>query len=208
MHIDVVFPVRGESLPTDHAYLLYSALSHAVQGFHDPAIGLRFAPINGLQNEKGLIRVFEKSRLRVRLLDEQFAKLMPLAGQTLRIGENHSIRLGMPTVFPLIPAPLLVARMVTYKNTMEPGPFLAVTRQRLDAMGIAAEPGIPIAQTGSRAGEPRRQVVRISGKHVIGFSLQVEGLTAEESVRLQEEGLGGRCRIGCGFFMPYRPRNS
>ena len=49
-------------------------------------------------------------------------------------------------------------------------------------------------------------MLRIKGKRVIGYALQVAGLTAEESVRLQELGLGGRTRMGCGFFVPYQPR--
>ena len=207
MYVDVLFPVRGEALPGDHSYLLYGALSHAVKEFHNADSGVRFAPINGLRNERGVIRLFEQSRLRVRLPAEGIPQLLPLAGRTLAVGE-HSIKLGMPMVCPLTPATLLVARMVTYKNTTDPGPFLDVTRQRLDAMSIAGEPGIPIVQNGKREGEPRRQIVRIDGRRIIGFPLQVAGLSAEESVRLQEEGLGGRTRIGCGFFVPYKPRES
>ena len=50
-------------------------------------------------------------------------------------------------------------------------------------MGVGGEPGIPLLQTGARAGEPRRQILRIKGRRVIGFALQVAGLTAEERVR-------------------------
>ena len=39
---------------------------------------------------------------------------------------------------------------------------------------------------------------------MIGYALRVFGLTAEESIRLQEEGLGGRRRMGCGVFLPIR----
>ena len=47
-------------------------------------------------------------------------------------------------------------------------------------------------------------MVRVKGKAVVGYSLIVSGLTAAESVRLQEHGLGGRTRMGCGFFLPVR----
>jgi len=33
--------------------------------------------------------------------------------------------------------------------------------------------------------------------------LHVNGLTAEESIKLQEIGLGGRRHMGCGIFVPY-----
>jgi CRISPR-associated protein Cas6 len=47
-------------------------------------------------------------------------------------------------------------------------------------------------------------VLRIKEKRVVGFPLRVTGLTAEESITLQEQGLGGRSKMGCGFFMPTR----
>jgi CRISPR-associated protein Cas6 len=161
MLIEVAFPVRGESLPTDHYYRLLEA--------------------------------------------EEIGFILPLAGRTLEIG-NHPVRLGVPTVQPIQPAPLLAAKVVTYKHATDPNRFLEVTQQHLKAMSIEGEPGIPLIERGERAGEPRRQVLRIKGRKVIGFALQVAGLTAEESLRLQEQGLGGRRRMGCGFFVPYRPR--
>jgi CRISPR-associated protein Cas6 len=36
---------------------------------------------------------------------------------------------------------------------------------------------------------------------VVGYALRVNGLTEEGSIRLQEEGLGGRRRMGCGIFV-------
>ena len=42
----------------------------------------------------------------------------------------------------------------------------------------------------------------IRGKTIVGFSVIVHGLTEEGSVKLQEEGIGGRGKMGCGFFVP------
>jgi CRISPR-associated protein Cas6 len=207
MHIDVAFPVRGEALPTDHYYALYASMTRQVRAFHDTRLDIRFAPISGEKGERGLIRPHERSRLRVRLPSELIGEVLPLAGRTLEVA-GHSIHLGVPTVAPLSPVPLLAAKLVTFKHSTDPGRFLNVARQRLDEMGIGGEPGIPLTQKGGHAGEPRRQIIRVKGTRLIGFALQVNGLTAEESVRLQEQGLGGKKRIGCGFFVPYRPRLS
>jgi CRISPR-associated protein Cas6 len=97
---------------------------------------------------------------------------------------------------------------VSFKHATTPTRFLETARRKLDELGIGGEPGIPLIQSGERAGIPRRQVVRIKGRSVIAFPLQVAGLTAEESVCLQEKGLGGRSHFGCGFFLPYQPRLS
>jgi CRISPR-associated protein Cas6 len=203
MIVDVCFPVFGDVLPTDHGYLLYSSVSHVAPAFHGEEVRVRFAPINGERGGKGKIRLLKCSRLRMRMSADQIAHVLPLAGRPLQVGD-HSIRLGIPTVAPLTPAPTLRAKVVTYKHAMDPGAFLQVTRLRLDAMGIRGEPGIPLFLSGTSAGQPRRQVIRIKGKSVVGFPLHLEGLTAEESIRLQEEGLGGRTRMGCGFFVPFQ----
>jgi CRISPR-associated protein Cas6 len=207
MQLDLCFPVKGDTLPTDHAYLLYSALSHAVPAFHDATVFLRFSAVNGDRGGKGLIRLLERSRLRLRLPADQIGVVLPLAGRPLQVGD-YSIRLGIPTVAPLTPAPTLRAKVVTYKHAVTPEAFLEVTRRRLDAMSIAGEPGIPLFLSGTSAGQPRRQLIRIKGKSVVGFPLHVEGLTAEESMFLQEQGLGGRTRMGCGFFVPFQSRVS
>ena len=55
--IDLRFPLLGERIPGDHAYLLYGALSRLVPEFHQKGSGLRFAPIRGDRFEKGLIQL-------------------------------------------------------------------------------------------------------------------------------------------------------
>lgn len=208
MHIDVSFPVYGDALPGEHAYLLYCGLSHAVQDFHKSGGVLRFKPINGDCNGSGIMHISPHSRLRVRLPAGQVAAVLPLAGRSVTVGQSHIIRLGNPTVFQLVPASILAAKMVTFKNASSPERFLMLVRQRLDEMEIVGEPGIPLVEKGRHAGEPRRQILRIKGVRIVGYALQVAALTAEESIRLQESGLGGRTHMGCGFFVPYRPRVS
>jgi CRISPR-associated protein Cas6 len=205
--IEAQFPVYGDQTDADHLYYLYSSLSHAVPAFHKDGMDLHFGPINGEKGSKGRIRLHQHSRLRVRLPAEEIAAILPLAGRTLDLG-GHVVRLGVPTVAPLDPVPALAARVVTFKHAVQPERFLEMVRRRLDEMDIRGEPGIFLIRVGPRAGQPRRVVVRIKGQRVVGYSLLVEGLTAEESIRLQEGKLGGRTRLGCGFFIPYAPRLS
>jgi CRISPR-associated protein Cas6 len=44
--------------------------------------------------------------------------------------------------------------------------------------------------------------MRVKDKLVVCFPLLVHDLSPEESLRLQEEGLGGRRRMGGGVFLP------
>jgi hypothetical protein len=164
----------------------------------------------------------------VRVASDRIGTAVPLTGKALEVG-NHSIRLGAPRIEQLEPAPTLRAGFVTFKDFAvpckrsvrrhpelatrldmppeeQPARFLEMAGRRLKELGIGAEPGIPRNEKGARAGEPRRRIVHIKGKKIVGYPLIVQGLTADESIQLQEVGLGGRTRIGCGFFVPYRER--
>lgn len=203
MILELVFPATGTLLPTDHAYPLYAALTGAVPAFHDPAGRVRFAPVTGDPAAAGTLRLTGRSVLRVRLPDDAIRVVLPLAGRRLDIA-GHPVRLGVPAVRTLLPAPAVAARLVTFKNADDPAEFRATAVAKLAALGVTGEPHLPAHAAGPRAGKPRRRVVRIKGKAITGYALLIAGLTAADSVVLQESGLGGRTRIGCGFFMPVR----
>jgi CRISPR-associated protein Cas6 len=199
--IDLLFPVIGNQVPADHAYPLYSALVGNLPALHNGDFGPAIASITGQYLGNGLFAINGHSYLRIRLPSEQIAALLPLAGKALVIA-GHRVRVGVPRVVALTPAPALIARLVTIKGFTEPGPFVEAARRQLDELKITGEAGIPLITTGPRTGQPRRRILRIKDKRVVGFSLQVTALTAEESITLQEHGLGGRRRMGCGFFLP------
>ena len=93
---------------------------------------------------------------------------------------------------------------MTFKNARSPEEFLATARAKLTELGVAGEPQLPVHPDGARAGEPRRRVVRVKGRAIVGYALVVAGLSAADSLALQESGLGGRTRMGCGFLVPLK----
>jgi CRISPR-associated protein Cas6 len=119
-------------------------------------------------------------------------RVLTLAGQSLEVGGDR-LRVGVPQVTALRPAPTLSARIVTTRNGQETGRFDAEIARQLLALGIRAMP--------TRG--PRR-CFRIKDKTVIGFGMRVSGLSPDESIRLQEHGLGGRRKMGLGVFVPIR----
>jgi CRISPR-associated protein Cas6 len=80
---------------------------------------------------------------------------------------------------------------VTIKGFMETEPFLEAVKRQLQDLQVAGE---------AHLGE--RKTFRVKDKQVVGFSMGIINLTAEESLTLQEKGLGGRRRMGCGVFVP------
>ncbi len=220
--IELQFPVLGTTLPADHGYALYGAMSRVVPSIHTDKLPLRIGPIRGSYVGDGKLQLEPRgSLLRVRVRPDDLPLLLPLAGKRLDLG-GHSVRLGVPHVSALVPAPNLIARMVVIKASspkidpadkksrdrqktkryQEPAEFLEAVRHELARKGIGAEADLPLHEDGPRVGQPRRHVLRIQGKTIVGFSVIVQVLTAEESVKVQEEGIGGRGKMGGGFFVP------
>jgi CRISPR-associated protein Cas6 len=69
---------------------------------------------------------------------------------------------------------------------------------------VGGEAEVPPIPSGPRRGQPRRQVLRVKDAVIVCFALRVRGLSSADSLRLQERGLGGRRRMGGGFFLPAR----
>ena len=223
--IELHFPILGKEIPTDHGYALYAALSRIVPKIHTEEMPLRIGSIRGSYVGDGKLRL-DGAILRVRLRPDDLPALLPLAGKALDL-DGHVIRVGVPQVRALTPAANLIARMVVIKASspktdpadklsrdrektkryLSPVDFLAGVRRELTRQAINAEAELPLHETRPRQGQPRRHVVRIKGKAIVGFTVLVQGLTAEESLQLQCQGLGGRGKLGCGFFVPVKEDN-
>lgn len=190
-YVDLSFRVQGSSIPRDHGYTLLSAISWVLPDVHsNPKLGI--LPISGLPAQKGMTAITERSRLVIRLPSEVISVILPLAGKKLDL-DGHKIMLGIPQVFMLKPKSALHSRIVTIKGFMEPEPFKEAITRQLETLNIKGR-----FELG-----PRR-VLHIKDKTVVGFALAVHELAVDESLTLQEQGIGGRRRMGCGIFLPMR----
>lgn len=205
-HVNLSFPVivpPGQTLPTDHSFSLYAALCRAVPVIHESDYRLAIAPIGGVYIGQGKIQLARGARLKLRLPLEQVAALLPLAGQALDL-DGVTLRLGVPRLMPLEPAPCLYACLVTIKNHQSPETLLVAARQQFAQLGLAGAIELAVSASGPRAGQARRRVLRIHGRRIVGYALQASGLSAADSMCLQEAGLGGRRKLGCGIFEPVK----
>jgi CRISPR-associated protein Cas6 len=204
--VDLLFPVVGTRVPTDHCYALFGALSRLLPCLHDGSVPFAMAPLTGQPAGQGLLGLDPaRSHLRLRLPASDIGRVIPLAGKCLEV-MGRRIRLGVPQVFPLRPASALFARTVTFKHATDAAPFLDAARRQLDSLGIGGSPEIPEHVAKDGRVELHRHVLRVKGSRIVCFPLLVRGLTTEGSLRLQEAGLGGRRRMGGGFFIPVRGR--
>jgi CRISPR-associated protein Cas6 len=99
----------------------------------------------------------------------------------------------------------LVSRLVTSKlesidHADVPRYFLESCQKGLEHLGIKGKAFIP----SDRDGDLARRTLQLRDKKVVGYSVIVEGLSQEDSLKLQWYGLGGRRHFGCGWFYPAR----
>lgn len=207
--VDVQFPLRGIEIAADHGYSLFSIISEIIPELHgDSDVGI--FPISGTPCKGRTLALTGTSSLTIRIDSSRIEQLLPLAGQDLNL-EGHEVHVGLPTIRNLIPAARLYSRLVTIKGYMEPDVFLEAVQRQLDEIEVKGMPFLVEQQSIVKANEQSksgthspvlRRTLRIKEKEVVGFAVRVEQLTAEESMALQEKGVGGRRRFGCGIFLP------
>jgi CRISPR-associated protein Cas6 len=207
--VDVSFSLSGRSFPLDHGYCLYGAISRRLPGLHG-ARWLGVHPLSGKRLDANHLVLGQRPELRLRIPLEHIPSVLPLVGCSLDIA-GHPLMVGVPTIHGLDPSTSLDARLVVIKLTciarrhndeidrdvidgkeLEQR-YLAEGRRQLDKLEVTGE----IALTGRRS-------VKVAGRRVVGFSVRVTGLSEAGSIRLQEEGLGGKRAMGCGIFRPTR----
>lgn len=206
--VDLLFPVVGSRLPTDHRYPLFAAVTRILPWLREGSIPFALAPVSGQPIGDGLLSLNNRfSRLRLRIPASDIPKVLPLSGKRLQV-MGRWIQLGAPQLYALVPGPSLFARTVTFKKALEPNSFLDTARKHLNLLGVGGKVSIPKHRTKAGEIEPHRQVIRIKDACIVGFSLLVEELQPQESLLLMEKGLGGRRHMGGGVFVPAENRES
>jgi CRISPR-associated protein Cas6 len=200
--VDLAYRIGCPTIPLDHAHSLSSALlkllpwladeEHAgVHLIHGAASGNGWYRPEDTENE--LLHLSRRTRMRLRIPKNRLEDAQALSGQTLDI-EGHPLEIGKSDVFMLSILPTLFSRYV-------------ITRDGLDEMQFLEEAAIQL------------KVLDIPGRKMLGGithtmyfpdgpvftrSLMVAGLEPEQSIRLQQVGLGEGRTHGCGLFLPHK----
>ncbi len=205
--VDLAFALHVATIPADHGYQLYAAISRHLPTIHgDEAVGIH--PIRGQLVGQRRLALTRASRLVLRLPATRIPEAIRLAGRSLDLDGAHLL-VGVPSTRPLLAGPSLVSRLVVIRGFTEDEAFLDAARRQLAERRIAGSAALiprhrsgPVeGRTGSRSAVVRR-TLRIRDRDVVGFAVRVDGLRAEDSLHLQAGGLGGRRRFGCGIFLP------
>ena len=199
--VDLAFRLKCPTLPLDHAH----ALSEAILGeipwmadeeqagmhlIHGAASGNGWFRPEDVEHE--LLQLSRRTRMRLRLPQHRLDDARSLVGTALDIA-GHTLEIGETEIFLLSSLPTLFARYVVADEDMDEEQFLQASARTLEAAGIPCRKmlgGITHS-------------MKFPGGAVFTRSLMVADLEPEQSVRLQQIGLGeGRAR-GCGLFLPH-----
>ncbi|NEQ95925.1 MAG: type I-MYXAN CRISPR-associated protein Cas6/Cmx6 [Cyanothece sp. SIO2G6] len=207
--IEIQFQLRGKTLPADHGYALYSAIKSALRENQDTSIPQDLPPeihlctVPGIPDRAGMIYLNQYSRFRLRCPSEQMQTWYRFLQNQVFDIQGHLIRLIQPRITLPEVSDKLAARLVTFKlkdidHVDVARYFLESCQKGLDRLEIGGQAFIPSDFNGDLA----RRSLQVKDKKILGYSVVVEGLSDEDSLKLQWHGLGGRQHFGCGWFYP------
>lgn len=200
--VDLAYKIGCPTIPLDHAHSLSSALLEAlpwlseeeyagIHLIHGAASGNGWFRPEDTENE--LLHLSRRTRMRLRIPKHRLPEAQALSGETLDI-DGHSLEIGKSDVFQLSSLPTLFSRYVITREELDETQFLEEVAEQLMALDIPCRKMLGgITHTMNFADGP-----------VFTRSLMVADLEPEQSVHLQQVGIGeGRTR-GCGLFLPHK----
>ncbi len=196
---DVIFRIECKSIPQEHAHALAEALQAALPWLADePEAGIH--PLLGSESGNGwerpdteVLYLSRRQRLTLRLPKHRLDDVAALVGQTLDI-DGHPLTVGRFTTRKLSDLPTLFAKGVVTDPGQSETEFLEQVAEQLRAMGIRIRKMM--------CGKEGQIAVPEGTLHT--RSLMLAELDREESVRLQEKGIGPGRQYGCGLFLPQK----
>jgi CRISPR-associated protein Cas6 len=200
--VDLAFRLNCPTLPLDHAHALSSALlrelpwlaeeEHAgVHLIHGAASGNGWYRPEDTSSE--LLHLSKRTRMRLRLPRHRLDDARALTGKKLDVS-GHPLEVGKSEVHLLSSLSTLFARYVITDEAKDETRFLEEAAEQLRAIDIPCR---------KMLGGITHRMVFPDGS-IFTRSLMVADLEPEQSVRLQQIGLGEGRAIGCGLFIPHK----
>jgi CRISPR-associated protein Cas6 len=187
---DLVFDIAGRSLPQDHASALFEAVS-ATLPWLGKDLGSGAHAIKGAANEHGELIINRRAKLVLRIPRTRMAEARALSGKHLALA-GYEIDVGAASERAFVPFATLYAPLLLTGRAREED-FAA------DLMALLSERGI---EHRFICGKPRG--IHRAGETLRGHSLMLYDLSMDQSLRIQDEGLGLHRELGCGMFVPHK----
>ncbi|MCW9023729.1 MAG: type I-MYXAN CRISPR-associated protein Cas6/Cmx6 [Gammaproteobacteria bacterium] len=200
--LDLSFSISCKCLPMEHAHALYKALSQALPWLNEEEVA-GIHPIYGAESGNGwqrpddspteLMYISHRQKMTLRMPKHRLEEVEKLVGQILNVA-GHELTVGKMKVKTLSDLPVVSARHVITETGHDEDQFLQKAADDLTAMGITIRKML--------AG--RERSIYTPEGILSTRSLMLADLEKEESLQLQESGLGSHRKLGCGLFLPQK----
>ncbi|MEM7292971.1 MAG: type I-MYXAN CRISPR-associated protein Cas6/Cmx6 [Pseudomonadota bacterium] len=198
--VDLIFRLQGTRVPVDHAQSLANALRSHLPEEVFASLGVH--PVRVAESGNGWIRpeqtdakidLSRRTRLILRVPNSHVEKVQSLSGESLDIS-GDSLVIGPSKIRKLSTLATLFSHGIVCDDFPEEESFTRWVAKELDALGIPVKK-LLCGMT--------RVIVTDDGEWVTR-SLLIADLTPQDSLLLQQEGLGSGRQLGCGIFIPHK----
>jgi len=200
--IDLVFKINCKCLPLEHAKSLSMAIQQALPWIADEEkAGIHL--IHGAESGNGWIRpedavnellhLSKRTRMTLRLPKERLSDAEKLSGQSLEIA-GYDLTVGTSNVKLLSTQSTLFSRYVVSSEKESEDDFLQRVYAELKAMNINVNK-LLCGKTHSLQGDYGNIFTR---------SIMLAELKPQESITVQQHGIGEGRKLGCGLFIPHK----
>jgi len=197
---DVMFKLTGNQLAVDHAQSLAQAVCAKLTDDTQSQIGIhqvRVAESGNGWSRPGtggeFLQLSRRTKLVLRVNQDVYEDVLQLTGSELEI-DGQLLKVGVSAVKKLTSITTLFSHGIVCNDAQSETEFLADIAATLQQMEIKVKKMI-CGMTHS---------IRSDSGSVFTRALMVANLTPEESVLLQQRGIGEGRLIGCGLFVPHR----
>lgn len=190
MTVDMVFSISGSSIPRDHGLMLWRELRICLPWLDDEAHAAIHAVRGATANDDTLL-LTKRANLVLRLPESRVADAQNLTGQQLNL-DGCMLQIGDARKRPLLAYATLYSHLVSTGSEDE-ADFLTDVAAQLERINVACK---------FMCG--KRRTLQAEQAAICGYSLMLYDLTPELSILLQQIGLGGHRKLGCGIFIPHK----
>ena len=196
--VDVSFKVNCKKIAADHAYDLFLAVLKKfpnIEKIDNLAIHSVYGAESGAGWERPETEIYLSKRTRfcIRTPIEHSQDFHNLNGETLEIG-GYKMTLSKPTIKELVITDTLFCRTVVVEHNQNEDEFLQDVSLSLAAMGINVKKMLC----------GKEHIVKTPSKTLVGKTLLITDLEKQDSIKLQELGIGIGKLFGCGIFLPHK----
>lgn len=199
--VDVVYGLDCRSLPVDHAFALSEAiLVHLPWLVEEQGAGVHPISIpeagNGWLRPEGgdeLLHLSKRTKLILRIPSDRFDDAAVLCGKQLSVAGNDMKVLKMRERL-LQPMETVFSRYNVLAEGMDETDFMQDIMQTLQAMGIKPRKMLP----------GREHMMRTDDGILKTMTLMIADLSLEDSLKIQQKGIGEHQHMGCGLFIPQK----